>query len=699
MTSPMLAASPTEAPKVGQRHLKRRALVYVRQSTLKQVEENRESTLLQYALKDRASGLGWAPSMIGVIDSDLGQSARSTAGRPGFIQLVGEVGLGRVGLVLSRDISRLSRSLADWGQLLDLCCRTDTLIADAESVYDLNRHADRFLLGVLGTVSESEIHTLRMRMHAGREAKAARGELSVALPRGYVEAEDGRVEMDPDEEVRACVRLVFDLFAACGSLSGLLRLLAERAVQLPHRSKSLATRGQLIWNRPNLASLHGMLRSPVYAGAFVWGREKPNGSGVPGWRHVIRDHHPAYIGWDIYELNQKQLSANVFHARTGSRGNLMSGLLHCGRCGRRMNVHYTRVGNVRYVCCPGEAQDYGGARCQSFSGRLLQPLISRLVLQALSPTAIALSQSVAANAEQDREAQHGMWRRRLERAGQGVDRIFRQYNAVEPENRLVARSLEARYEAALAEQHKLGEAHERFCASVPRKLSEAEWDRIRNAVRNISRLWDSDAIDDSTRAKILSLMIARIVVTQRGTSEQIAVEVHWHGGQVSRNHLRAPVRRLEQLSSYEALRRRVLELDNEGRSHPEIAGILNTEGYRPPRRENFSVGSVINLLNKCRPSPKGPLRRRQPPADRKPHEWTIVELANRLGMPVPTVYGWVATGVVSARLEGRSNGTQRRWLIFADEVELERLKERRKVAGKWTEARKKAWNRVVNSHS
>ncbi len=698
MTGSVVATSPAEAPKVCQRHLSRKAIVYIRQSTLKQVEENRESTLLQHGLRDRASGLGWASSMIGVIDSDLGLSGRSTAGRSGFTRLVGEVSLGRVGLVLSRDVSRLSRSLADWGQLLELCCRTDTLIADAESVHDLNRRTDRFLLGVLGTVSESELHTLRMRMHAGREAKAARGELSVPLPRGCVRADDGRVEMDPDEEVRASVRLVFDLFAACGSLSGVLRLLASRDVKLPHRSARRETRGALVWNRPSLATLHGMLCNPVYAGAFAWGRSKPDGSGMRSWRHLIRDHHPACISWDVHELNRKQLSANVFLPRSGSRGNLMSGLVRCGRCGLRMGVRYSGTGTVRHRC-PGEARDCGGDRCQSFSGRLLQPLVSRLVLQALSPAALELSQSVAANAEHDRREQHAAWRRRLERADREADRIFRQHDAVEPDNRMVARSLEARCETALSERQRLGDAYERFCGSVPKQLSGAEWDRIRTAARDIARLWNDEGIGDGTRAAVLSLMVERVVATQHGTSEQLDIEMHWHGGHTSRERVRAPVRRLEQLSSFEDLGRRALELESEGRAQQEIADILNAEGYRPPRRESFNVSSVTNLLNKCRPQPRAPARPRPAPADRKPHEWTIAEFADLLGMPVPTVYSWVATGVVSARREGGNTDRNRRWLILADEAEVKRLKERRKLGMKWTEAREKAWDQVAGTRN
>ena len=269
-----------------------------------------------------------------------------------------------------------------------------------------------------------------------------------------------------------------------------------------------------------------------------------------------------------------------------------------------------------------------------------------------------------------------MWGRRLQRAGQEADRIFRQYDAVEPENRLVARSLEGRYEAALSESRRLSDEYERFRASAPKRLSKAEWDRIRTAVR--------------------ALMIEQVVVTQRGTSERLDVEIHWHGGQVTARRLRAPVRRLEKLSSCEELRQRVLELEKEGRTQQEIADRLNTEGWRPPRRAQFSAGSVSNLLRKCRPpaarvSPH-PWR---PPSDRKPNEWTVCEFAALLGMPAPTAYNWAATGVVSAR---RSDGGAR-WLIFADEAEVKRLQERRKAAARRTEAREKAWDQVAGTRS
>ena len=346
------------------------------------------------------------------------------------------------------------------------------------------------------------------------------------------------------------------------------------------------------------------------------------------------------------------------------------------------------------LVCRGEATDYGGDRCQSFAGRLLEPLVSRLVLEVLSPSALELSRAVAANAERDREEQHRMWGRRLERAAQDVDRIFRQYDAVEPENRMVARSIEARYEAALAEKRRLDDEHERFCASVPERLSETDWERIRGATEDIARLWSNGDIDDSVRAAVLSLMIERIVATQDGVSERVAVEIHWHGGQVTAHRLHAPVRRLEQLTSFEDLGRRALELESEGRTQQEIADRLNAEGYRPPRRAKFSVGSVSNLLNKCRPPARGVPHPWRPPADRMPHEWTIDEFADLLGMPVPTVYNWVKAGVVSAR---RSDGSAR-WLILADETEVARLKERREAAAKRAEDREKAWDKVAGKH-
>ncbi|MCZ0945582.1 MAG: recombinase family protein [Gammaproteobacteria bacterium] len=465
--TPGLTGTDPLASRVRSSHVRRKAIVYVRQSTLGQVERNRESTALQYGLTDRARQLGWAGVSTEVIDDDLGTSARRTGTRKGFMTLVAEVGLGLVGIVISSEVSRLARNLSEWGRLLEICDLTDTLIADAESLYDLRRPDDRFLLGIKGTVSEAEIHTLRQRMHAGREAKAARGELAVALPRGYVRDASGRAAFDPDASVRARIRGVFSLFSRHGSLSATLRALAEDGQGLPVRRPQGPRRGELEWSEPNSATLHDMLTSSVYAGAFAWGRVSGAAAGLAPeerWRQLLKDRHPAYISWQEYELNQRQLAGNRWPTR-GLGGGLLSGLLFCGRCGQGMTVSYRDGGGegLRYSC--RGRRDYGGSACQSLASANLERFASGAVLNALSPASAELSLEALGQAEADRAEEHERWRLRIARAERDAADARRAYVAVDPGNRLVAQTLEDSWEAALSECKRLNDRYQRCCIS------------------------------------------------------------------------------------------------------------------------------------------------------------------------------------------------------------------------------------------
>src|SRR5690349_11362292 len=343
--------------KIQARHCDRHAVVYVRQSTLRQVEQNRESTRLQYGLADRACRLGWRRDQVVVIDDDLGRSGASTSDGPGFQRLVAEVGFGHIGLVLGIEVSRLARSCRDWHQLLEMCALFDTLIGDADGIYDPGLYNDRLLLGLKGTMSEAEIHILKARMLEGRRAKAQRGELVLGLPRGFVLKPSGEVALDPDEEVQEVIRLVFALFERRRSISGVLRYLVDHAIRLPDRARSGATKGDVHWTRPNRATLCDMLRHPAYAGAYVYGRRKHDSRlRLPGkphsgrrflrdpkaWMVLHQNAHPAYIDWTTYERNQAQMAANRTRYTGVPRGGaaLLGGLVSCGVCGRRMLTTY-----------------------------------------------------------------------------------------------------------------------------------------------------------------------------------------------------------------------------------------------------------------------------------------------------------------------------------------------------------------------
>ena len=605
-------------------HLCRKAVVYVRQSTPGQVAHNRESTALQYGLRARALLLGWAADRIEVIDGDLGRSGKHAFNRPGFTDLVTGVGLGHVGIVLSYEVSRLSRNLADWGQMLELCGERDTLIGDAEVVYDLSRFNDRFLLGIKGTISEAELHLMRQRLHAGREAKASRGALAFGLPRGYVHGPGKEIQMDPDEGVRSSVQRIFDLFAECGSLQGVIRCLAQSGEKLPHRARFGPRTGQVVWSRPSAATIYDMLTHPVYAGAYAWGRIRgaQEAGGRPArievrWRHLLRDRHPAYISWEALELNVQQLASNRRGPKSGTPA-LLSGRLQCGRCGRSMTAGHNNGGSQLRYGCYGAMRDYGGAKCQSFSGRQIDAHVSERILAVLAPAAIEVSLEAVSHVEADRERQHGQWQQRIARAEHAAERAWRQFDAADPGNRLVAQTLENRWETALQEHAALGEDYDRFCAALPSQLTDAQCTAIRDAAADTAGLWRSERLPPSDRIDILRLLVDRVIATAEGDSEQVAVEIRWQGGSRSISRTHRPVRHWSQMSRFPELQAHVRSLLQQGRTLREIADQLNAEGWRPARRAAFTINSVQRLCKIIEPG-DGPRRFPQPPASRSAH--------------------------------------------------------------------------------
>ena len=669
--------------KVQGRHQDRLAIVYVRQSTLRQVEQHQESTRLQYALVERARQLGWARERIEVIDDDLGRSGASAVDRPGFQRLVAEVGLGRVGLVLGVEMSRLARSCRDWHQLLEICALSDTLIGDADGIYCANDFNDRLLLGLKGTMSEAELHILKARMLQGRRAKAQRGELRFHLPRGYVLNRTGEIVLDDDEQVQATIRLVFDLFERRRTLQGVLQSLAAQEIRLPCRVISGLAKGELEWHRPNRATLSEMLHNPLYAGAYSYGRRsRPQrcrgGRATVEAPVLIKGWLPAYISWETYERNLAQMAANRAQWQGVVRGGsaLLAGLIVCGRCGQRMVTQYPNSGSRTRYACTRLASDYGGPYCQSLSGTTLDAQLAELMLQTLTPAALEVSLQLAEDLELERTALHRQWQQRLERARYDVERAQRQYDAVEPENRLVVRTLEQRWEAALAEEVRVKAEHERFLAEQPVPLTRKERAAIEQLASDIPSLWHATTTTATDRQAIARLMLERVVVTVQGDSEAVRVECHWAGGTRTQHDLRRPVGCLTQLRDYQALLARVRDLHAEGHKAAVIAEMLNTERWRPPkRRATYNASMVLDLLHRI----GVPVSLRRSLAarleSREPDELTINELAALLATPQVTIHSWVTRGVVTARQV--QVGNHGLWLIRVNEAELNRLRERR----------------------
>jgi len=672
-------------------HRDRLAVVYVRQSTAAQVQDHAESTRLQYGLAERAVTLGWAPSRVLVIDEDLGHSASGADARPGFARLVAEVGLDHVGIVLGIEMSRLARSGREWHQLLELCALSGALLGDLDGVYDPAEHNDRLLLGLKGTISEAELYLIRQRMWSGRMAKARRGELAVPLPAGFDRRPSGEVVLDPDEQVRAVVRLVFDLFERLGTIGAVLGFLADNRIQLGMRLREGTERGELAWRRPSRAGVGNMLRNPAYAGIYAYGRStldpRRRQPGRPctgrvrlgrdAWLVFLPGVLPAYISVEQYERNMARLDAN--RSRAQSMGAvrdgpaLLAGLVACGRCGSKMTVRYQRGPGGKlhpvYVCSRNKA-DYAAAQCQQLAGSCVDAHVTGLLLAAMAPAALEVSLAAAGQAEAQRAQVDQIWRQRLERAGFAAGRARRQYQLAEPENRLVVRQLEKDWEAALAARQRLGEEYDRFTAARPRTLTAAERDQIRALAADLPAVWDAPTTTDADRKQLIRHLVEQVRITVAGTSEKVGVEVTWAGGHRTAAQITRPVACLTQLSYYPQLAARARELADSGCTITQIAGRLNTEGFRPPKRSPvFTPNAVSDLLRAL-----GIRRTRIPAGRNRPalgqHEWWLRDLAAHLGMPEVTLDHWVRRGWATGYLHPQA----RLRVVRAGPAEVERLR-------------------------
>jgi DNA invertase Pin-like site-specific DNA recombinase len=685
---------PLRSPKIKPWHLDRIAIVYIRQSTPQQIIEHKESTNLQYGLVDRAVALGWPRDRILVIDEDQGMSGACAEGRLGFQRTLAEVALDHVGLILGLEVSRLARCCKDWHQLLELCARFRTLLADADGLYDPTDYNDRLLLGLKGTMSEAELHILKERMYQGKLNKARRGELYHLPPIGYIKLPSGEFAIDPDEQVQAVVRLIFDEFDRQDTLHGLLRYLVHHNIQIPVRGRSGPRQGQLEWHRPNRATLQNMLHHPIYAGAYRFGyraidpRRKQPGRPYTGKQvHkpedcavLKRDHLPAYISWERFQSNLRRLDANRTNKdkpgppREGPA--LLKGLLRCGRCGQRMRVHYGGPKNTTYYLCSSNTSSYGEPLCQSLSGQGLDDLVAAQILQAVEPAALAASLAAVADIERERAALLEQWGLRIERAVYEAERAARQYHACEPENRLVARELERRWEEALRQQRQLEEEFESWKRSSPAQLSAQDQETIRALAADLPAVWRAETTGAQDRQRIARLLLEGVTVTVDKESERVDVKLHWIGGQVGEHTISRPVSRYEQQSDYPRLVRRLRELCKSKLSSSAIAEKLNEEGFRPPKRTDHFTGMMVTRLA----SGLGLVRRKRygSAVGLGQDEYHPAGLARRLGVSVYTVKRWARVGWVNVRRDDLGHR-----IIWADDDELHRLRELHRLPRTW----------------
>ena len=645
--------------KLQPRHLRRRAVVYVRQSTPRQVINNQESTRRQYQLAERARQMGWTASQIEVVDDDLGLSGASSQARLGFQRLVAAIGLGEVGIVLVTEVSRLSRRNSDWHRVIELCAVFRTLIADEDGVYDAQDPNDLLLLGVKGTLFAAELHILRARMRGNLLNKARRGELALRLPVGYRRLGDGTVVLEPDEQVRATLTLLFERFDLLRNARAVQRYFLEHGLAMPRLIQQGAEAGRIAWVRPTYQMIQQVLTSPVYAGVFVYGRrQRQVAPGDPPivadrrrpveeWDIVVPGIYPAYLSHDQYLLNRHHLHDNLYNFAAKGRGApregraLLQGLVVCGRCGRRMAVsHGSRY--HRYECRRAQI-DYAAPQCQAFPVAYLDRAVGALFLAAVQPAALETALATLAVLERERQALDRHWQLRIERARYEAQRAQRQYDATEPENRSVARALETRWNTALQALEQLDQEYAVVRRTELLPLDEAEQHTVRRLAGDLPALWHAATTTDVDRKRLLRLVVHEVVLTVDAKERCAEVVVLWNGGATTRHEVRCPPLGWHCRTEPELIRH-LAELARHDPDH-RIAARLNAEGLRTRTGKPWTYARVFSMRKQHGIATACPLSTR----DAAPRADGLIPAkaaAQRLGVSPSLIHVWVGHGVL-----------------------------------------------------
>jgi DNA invertase Pin-like site-specific DNA recombinase len=650
------------AQKVSAEHLARIAYLYVRQSTLRQVQTNTESAERQYALRQRAVQLGWHSEQIVVIDTDQGQSGATSADREGFQRLVADVGLGKAGIVLGLEVSRLARNNADWHRLLEICALSRTLICDEDGLYDPADFNDRLLLGLKGTMSEAELHFIRARLQGGIISKARRGELAMPLPVGLVCDPAGNVVLDPDTGVQRAVGHLFDTFARAGSARAVVQAFNRDGLLFPARVRSGERKGELVWSPLTHWRVLRTLHNPRYAGAFAYGqrRTRKTTDGKTTTRAVPReqwtlipDAHPGYITFEQYEHNLRTLQANATAHGTDRAGGparegtaLLQGLAVCGRCGQRMTIRYhTRKGvQVPDYQCVRENIQTAREKCQVIQGASVDAAISQLLLDTVTPLALEVALNVQAELEARADDADQLRRSHVERARQRAELARRRYLAVDPDNRLVADTLEADWNDALRALQAAHDEYERQTAAANAALTEQHKHRIRHLASDFPALWTDPATPPRERKRIARLLIEDVTLTK---TDQVHLGVRFRGGQTT--SLTIP----KALNSWQARQTpgeilaeidRLLDEHTDG----ETVKLLNQLGRRSGMKRPFTRAIIVKLRHTHNlPSHRERLRARG--------MLTQHEIAQQLGVHSNTIHTWRHAGLLHAHKANDKN--------------------------------------------
>jgi DNA invertase Pin-like site-specific DNA recombinase len=641
--------------KVNAGHLKRNAFLYVRQSTIRQVFENTESTKRQYALRQHAVALGWSVEQIVVIDSDLGQSGASAVDRVGFQRLVTEVSLGKAGIVLGLEVSRLARNSTDWHRLLEICALADTLILDEDGVYDPAHFNDRLLLGLKGTMSEAELHIIKARLQGGILNKARRGELQSPLPVGFLYSPTNQPVVDPDKQVQESLRFFFETFNRAGSAMATIKAFLRQGLLFPRRLKKGPHKGELLWAELTHSRALQVLHNPRYAGAFVFGRthtrKKPDGGDAflkqPRDQWILLPNmHGGYISWEQYEENQRRLRENAQahgHDRRKSPPRegpaLLQGLVLCGVCGSRMTVRYHCRGTrpVPDYVCQKDGIEHGRPLCQSINGEQIDKSIGDLLIQTMTPMALDVTLAVQQEIQARLDEVDRMRCKQVERARYDADLAQRRYMHVDPANRLVADTLEAEWNSKLRALNDAQEEYERRRQVDRKAVDEAQKARVASLASDFPRLWKDPQTPDREKKRMVRLLLEDVTLVKR---EQISAHVRFRGGAIASFLLPLPVGAPVLRKTPEAI---VLEIDRLLDKHTEstVATMLNERGLRSSTGQAFTAMAIIKLRGRC-----GFRTHFQRLRDRG--LLTMDEIARRLGVVSCVVKDWRNKGLLVA---------------------------------------------------
>jgi DNA invertase Pin-like site-specific DNA recombinase len=643
--------------KITDQHLSRQAYVYIRQSTMGQVRFHQESTERQYNLLNKATLLGWKPDQIRALDRDLGQSGATMTNREDFKVLVSDVAMSRVGAIFCLEASRLARSNQDWHRLLEICAITGTLVIDEDGCYNPAEFNDSLILGMKGTFAQAELHIIRARLHDGKLNKASKGELRFALPVGFV-FEGDKTVLDPDQEVQGAVRAVFDLFIREGTAFGVVQRFNELGLRFPRRSYGGAWDGKLLWGRLTHSRVLGMLANPSYAGTYVFGRYHCVKEVGPAgdirtrsclmpqdkWRIVIPNHHEGYISSGQFAINRERLAAN----RTNAEGLaspareglcLLQGLLLCGVCGRRLGVRYTGNGGIYplYQCVWKHREALASSACMSVPAAVLDKAVADRLVGAITPVTIKLALAALTNIEEQDRNIGAQWQMRIERARYEAELAERRYEAVDPTNRLIAATLETRWNDAMQRLHALEAEQAAFEKKTMRAVTSEQKQQILRLAKDFSRLWSASSTSPRDRKRILRLLIRDITVEKGKGQKLIGLHVRWQGGQTETLELQLPPNRADAVRYPDAFVQRVrhLALDHHD---DEIVALLSNEGHLTSTGKPLTLGTIKWLRYKYRiPAP-------QPPEG----ALTVRQMCDRYGVSLYVVHYWIERHIVSA---------------------------------------------------